>query len=288
MGTFSNTWKHIRRSPYQAFAAISVMTLTFLLGGLFVILTLGSQALLNSFEQKPQIIVFFHDTKKDEDIQSLKTQFEANPKVASVKYVNKEQALEIYREDYKENPLLLEMVSAEMLPASLEISATQIEYLTELAGSLENESDVEEIVFQEDVVNMLVAWTTIIRTLGLILIVFLGMVSLFTVMTVTSMKIALKREEIEILRLVGAAKGYIINPFVLEGVLYGIIGAFIGWLVNTAFLVYATPFLEPTFVGTSLFPIPTLFYVSFFAGLMVVGIILGFVASSLALSRYMR
>lgn len=288
MSTFSNTWKHIRRSPYQAFAAISVMALTFILGGLFVILAIGSQMLLNYFEQKPQIIVFFQDTKKEADIQKLVDKFKQNEKVATVKYVNKEDALTIYKDQFKNDPLLLEMVSADILPASIEVSATKIEYLSELAASLKNEPEVQEIVYQEDVVKLLVSWTTVIRSAGLILVLFLSAVSLFTVMTVTGMKIALKREEIEILRLVGAAKGYITNPFILEGVLYGAVGALVGWVVNVAMLLYAAPFLQTIFIGTPLFPIPLLFYLYFIGGLMLVGIFLGFTASALALSRYMR
>jgi cell division transport system permease protein len=261
------------------------MTLTFLLGGLFVLLSLGSQLLLNYFEQKPQIIVFFQDTKEEAAIEALVDKFKQNEKVASVTYVNKEAALAIYKEQFKNDPLLLEMVSADILPASIEVSATKIENLTELAASLKDEPDVQEIVFQEDVVKLLVSWTTAIRTIGLMLIIFLGLVSLFTVMTVTSMKIALKREEIEILRLVGASKGYIISPFVIEGVLYGVIGATIGWLVNVGILLYASPFLQTIFVGIPLFPISPLFYGYFFVGLITVGISLGFTASSLALSR---
>src|SRR3989344_1701091 len=121
-----NTWKHIRRSPYQAFAAISVMTLTFLVGGLFVLLSIGSSVVLNYFEQKPQITVFFTDEKKETDIVALEDKLKQNKKVAAVKYISKDEALEIYKQQFQKDPLLLEMVSADILPASLEVSAETI------------------------------------------------------------------------------------------------------------------------------------------------------------------
>lgn len=288
MGTLTNTWRHIRRSPYQAFAAISIMMLTFIVGGMFFLLSIGSTFVLSHFEQKPQIIVFFQDTKEEPDIIALKERLEGEERIAAVKYVSKEEALALYNEQFKNDPLLLEMVSADILPASIEVSATRIEYLNELAQSLKNESDVQEIVFPEDVVNLLVVWTTTIRTIGLGLVVFLGVVSLFTVITVISMKIALKKEEIEILSLVGASSGYIRSPFIWEGVFYGSIGAFIGFVMNILVLFAVAPTLATMFSGIPIFPIPMLFYVVFLAGMLIIGGILGMIASSIAIGRYLR
>jgi len=283
-----NTWKHIRRSPYQAFAAISVMTLTFLVGGLFVLLSIGSSVVLNYFEQKPQITVFFTDEKSEAEITTLENTLKNNEKVAAVKYISKDEALEIYKQQFQKDPLLLEMVSADILPASLEVSAEKIEYLRELADSLKAESGIEEVVYQQEVVDLLLAWTNTIRTFGIALVVFLGFVTLFTIITVISMKIALKRKEIEILQLVGASPWYIRGPFILEGALYGMIGALIGWAVNVALLIYSSQFLQTLFVGIPLFPVPNLFYVAFLGTLLSVGMLLGIFASSLALLRYLR
>jgi len=288
MGTFSNTWRHIRRSPYQAFAAISVMTLTFLVSGMFFLLSVGSTIVLKYFEQKPQIIIFFKDTKKEADVNELQDRLKLMDKVASVKFVSKEDALAIYKEQYKNDPLLLEMVSADILPASIEVSATKIEYLPDLANLLKKEADVSDIVFPEDVVNILVSWTTSIRQVGMLLVIFLSLVSLFTVVTVISMKIALKREEIEILQLVGAANWYIRMPFMAEGIIYGLVGSLIGWIVNVLILVYASPLLMPLFVGIPLFPIPLVFYAIFLAMMLALGTFLGILASVLAIDRYLR
>lgn len=288
MVAFSSTWRHIRRSPYQAFAAMSTMTLTFVVGGLFVLLSVASTVLLNYFEQKPEIIVFFKDTKTEADIKTLQGTLGNKPEVAAVKYVSKEEALEIYREQFKNDPLLLEMVSAEILPASLEVSAVKIEYLPDLANMLRNESGVSDIVFPEEVVNLLVSWTNVFRQVGLILVIFLTLVSLFTVVTVVSMKIALRREEIDILQLVGASRWYIRMPFLVEGLIYGAVGASVGALSNIGLLLYVTPFLTSLFVGIPLFPVPVAFYLIFIAGMFAAGILLGVLASTLAINRYLR
>lgn len=288
MDTFSNTWRHIRRSPYQAFAAISIMSLTFIVSGMFFLINFGSSIVLKSFEQKPKIIVFFKDTKNEIDIKALEEKLKLVDKVASVKYVSKDEALVFYKEEFKNDPLLLEMVSADILPASIEVSAIKIEYLPELAEMLKAEPEIQEIVYQEDVVNLLVSWTNTFRTMGLVLILFLGFVSLFTVVTVIGMKIALRKEEIEILQLVGGSHWYIRFPFLVEGIIYGILGALVGWMTNTIILKYAEPFLSAVFFGIPLFPIPSLFFIYFLLGMLSAGWFLGVLASLLAINRYLH
>lgn len=288
MGILGNTWRHIRRSPYQAFAAISIMTLTFLVAGLFFVLSVGSSIVLSYFEQKPQIIVFFKDSKSETDIKALSDTLTKSDRVASVKYVSKDEALSIYKEQFKDDPLLLEMVSADILPASIEVSAAKIEYMSDLARELKKETDVEDIVYQEDVVNLLVSWTTAVRQIGLVLVIFLGLVALFTVVTVVSMKIALRQEEIEILQLVGATGGYVRLPFITEGIFYGFVGAIIAAGVNIGLLTYAAPFLTSLFHGIPLFPIPNLFYLTFVFGMAFSGMLLGMLASIVAVNRYIR
>lgn len=288
MSVAKNTWKHIRRSPYQTFAAVSVMMLTFLVTGIFVILSFGSAIVLKHFEQKPQITVFFNDTKEIADIKALEEKLKMNDKVAAVKYVSKEEALEIYKEQFSKDPLLLEMVSSDILPASLEISAQKIEYLKDLAEILKSESEVEDVVYQQDVVDLLVVWTNMIKTIGLALVIFLSVVTVLTVTTVVSMKIALKRKEIQILQLVGASPWYIRGPFLIEGAFYGIVGAFIGGVITLGVLFYFTPFLDSLFVGIPLFPIPLWFYGAFLGIMLTLGTFLGVIASSLALIRYLH
>lgn len=288
MSINKNTWQHIRRSPYQTFAAVSIMTLTFLVTGLFVLLSLGSSVVLKYFEQKPQLTVFFADTKEEVEIASLEEKLKTNEKVASVKYISKDEALEIYRHQFASDPLLLEMVSSDILPASLEISAVKIEYLKDLAEVLSKEPEVEDIVYQQEVVDILIAWTNMIRTTGIALVIFLAVVTILTVVTVVSMKIALKSKEIQILQLVGGSNWYIRAPFLLEGIFYGVVGSIIGWAINVGILLYTSPFLTTLFTGIPLFPIPLMFYGLFFIGMTVCGAFLGMFASSLALMRYIR
>ena len=112
MNVTKTAWKNIRRSPYQALAAILIMTLTFLAVSFFVFLLAGSSTIINYFESKPQVTAFFKNEAKQADINTLGNQLKATGKVASIKFVSKEEALKIYREQNKNDPLLLDLVTA--------------------------------------------------------------------------------------------------------------------------------------------------------------------------------
>lgn len=288
MKLFKTTWQHIRRSPYQALAAVGIMTLTLFVSSIFFLTAAGSAAILSYFESKPQITAFFTDEKKVEEIANLEEKLKSTGQVAQVKYVSKEEALAIYREQNKGDPLLLEMVTANILPASLEVSAKDAKFLADLAKILKAEPGIEEVVYQKDVVDALVAWTGAIRKIGIILVGFLTIVSLLIILTVIAMKIALRREEIEILKLVGASNWYIRAPFLLEGAFYGTVGAIVSWIISCLLLLYATPYLASFLVGIPILPVSPIFMLALLGGLVLVGAGVGGFGSLLALWRYLK
>ncbi|RPJ04866.1 MAG: ABC transporter permease, partial [Spirochaetaceae bacterium] len=242
MQILHSTWNHMRRSPYQTLAAVVTMFVTMLLAGFFFLASAGSSLTLGYFESKPQITVFFTDTATSADAESLKKTLDGTGKVSSMKYVSKDDALVIYKEQNKNDPLLLEMVTADILPASLEVSAKDPTFLHELEPVIKATAGVEEVVFQKDVVDTLLAWTNAVRWVGGILVGLFAINSILIVMTVIGMKIALKREEIEILNLVGASPWYIRLPFIVEGGIYGLAGAFVSWIIISILLIALQPF----------------------------------------------
>lgn len=166
MGILANTWKHVRRSPYQAFAAILTMFLAFLVTGVFFLASAASVLILQFFESKPQITVFLTEKAGPNESKQLQLTLEQTGKTFTIKYISKEDALAIYKEQNKNDPLLLEMVTSDILPASLEVSATDPKYLTELADVIKSNEFVEEVVYQKDVVDSLLSWTNAIRVIG--------------------------------------------------------------------------------------------------------------------------
>lgn len=283
---FKTAIQHIKRSPFQALAAILIMSLTFFIISVFIVLAAGSESLLRFLETRPQLTAFLKDDLKPQQTELLKSRLEAMADIQRVKFVSKEEALAIYREENKDNPLLLEMVTAKILPASLEISTKNLSSLPAIVQTLREDPAVEEVLFQEDVVSALEKWTTSLRRVGTVLVAFLVLVSVITVLIVVGMKISLRKEEIEILLLLGATQGYIRRPFVIEGIIYGLISALVAWGMSYLVFLYATPFLVDFLAGIPLLPIPVVFMLTVWGALSVLGIIVGGVGSFFAVRRF--
>lgn len=285
---FKTAYYHIRRSPYQAFAAILIMMVTFFAVSVFTFLILGSSKVIDYFESIPRVTAFFKNDTKQEDIDGLRSQLIGTGKVDSIKFVSKEDALAIYKEQHKSDPLLLDLVSADILPASFEISTKKLDDLPEISTSLKNSPIVDTVTFYKDVVPRLLAWTHAIREIGIALIIILSVISVLIMTIIIGLKVAQKREEIEIMRLIGATKIYISGPFLLEGIYYGILGALLGGGAAIGVLFYATPMLMDFMKGIPLFPIPMLFFVELLGGEIILGIFLGVISSWLAVNRYIK
>src|SRR5260221_10661195 len=104
------------------------------------------------------------------------------------------------------------------------------------------------------------------------------MVSVFILMTVIGFKVSQKREEIEIMKLLSATNWYIRWPFIMEGIFYGIIGTLVGWMIASAGLLYATPYLQTFLRGILVLPVSAVFLVELLVGELLIAILLGMFA----------
>lgn len=290
MNSFKTSLRQLRRTPYQTLAAVMVMFLTFFALCLFTLIAAGSIKLLRHFEAAPQVIAFFEKGKDvpSEKISHIRNQMEQTGKMAEFKYVSIHEAEAIYKERNKDDPLLLELVNYKILPPSIEISATDIDSLSLLKQVLEKQEGVEDIAFYEDIVQSLGSWIKNIRIFGLGLICYLLIQSFLVIVTMIGMKILNRKDEIEIMKLIGAQPSFIRNPFIWEGVLYGLMTAFLAWGVTYTLLLYSTPLLVTWLGDVSLLPIPVWFMLVVLAGQLFMGLLVGFFGSLVAVRRFLR
>lgn len=280
--------RNIRRTPFQAAAAVMVMFLTFFSLLTFIQMAAGSQATLRYFESKPQVIAFFKEGTTDQDIQAIENALLQESRITNTKYVSKEDALHIYRDKNKNDPALLELVTANILPASLEVSTQSPEDLAPIADILKDEPVVSEVIVPEDVIATLTSLTWIIRVVGLATVGFLMIFALLVIIMIIGFKIRLKRGEIEIMRLLGASPSFIRNPFILEGIFYGVAGAISAWIVSWGLLWYFTPFLQGYLGEIKLLPPDPLFMLILLVSVVIIALTIGGLGSFGAVKRYLK
>ena len=278
----------MRRSPYQTLAAILLVTVTAIVGFSLSVLLAGSQKILQHYENQPQVIAFFKIDASAEDITSLEQTMRQKPYMRTLNLTTQDAALEIYKREYKDSPLLLELVTAQMLPASIEVSTHQLSQLADATTDLQSSGAVDEVIFQQQVINSFSRITESIRNVGLTSASVLAFLSLLIIMIVISMKVNTSRTSIGIMRLLGASKGFVRFPYMIEGMLYGLIGGIAGWATVYILLLYLGPTIQSYVPEVPLFPVP----VEFFAWQAGIGIaaclLLGGLAGQMASGRMIK
>jgi cell division transport system permease protein len=288
MNPLSSALVTMRRSPYQSLASIVILSFTFFVAYVFSFFLVGSEVVLRFFETRPQVIAFFEIEADPGQINELGKQIKEKDYVSEIKLVSKEEALMIYQEENKDDPLLLELVTAQILPASIEVSGYNIDDLVKIKGDLEKFDNVDEVILQQDIIESLSGWTSSIRMVGLVSVILLGFVSLLIMIVVIGMKVVAKRPAIAIMSLIGATKWFIKSPFVFEGIMYGLVSSLIGWGLSFVGLLYITPWLKE-FLGTiPIFPIAPAFYALQLSIGTLGGILLGAFAGSIAVGRMIK
>ena len=288
MNPLGSAFTNIRRSPFQALTAIIIITQLLFIGYAFSLVAMGAREIFLYFETRPQVIGFFELNTPDTTIQEVNQLMMQKPYVKEVKLVTQDQALDIYRSDNQDDPLLLELITAEMLPASIEVSADDVASLVQVKNDLEAVQAVEEVAFQEDVADQLSNWTNTLRYLGIASMVILGITSFLIITALISMKVASRKRAIKIMRILGASRWYIEAPFFFEGVLYGLTGSLIGWAMMFGALQYLTPWLNDFLGSITLLPVkPEIFAIQLSIGTLS-AMLLGGLAGIVAVRKIMR
>lgn len=299
-----STRKHIVRNQWLSIASVIVISMTFTISTSLIGLVIISSKTISAFETKAQIMIFFQNDTAEEDILAVKATLEKTELAESIEYISKEEALEIYKKDFEDDPALVESVTADALPPSLGIRAKSIENVPKIikaSNQLKDENSyIEEIMYFKDVVDTLRGISKAISIGGSCLIFGLSTISVVLILITIGFNINAHKREIEVMQLIGSTDTYIKTPFLLEGAVYG----FIGSAASTAFLliiwygsIYMLKGNDMFFFISNMFreinmvyliDINMIFILSIFTVESLVGTIIGFISSSIAIWKYLR
>ncbi len=284
-----NTWHHLRRSPFQSLAVIIILFVNFLAASAFAYLSFSFSSLLKYIESVPEITVFFKEGITAQTVQSLRANLETLPGVREIRYISPEEAFQRYQEENKDNPLLLELVTAESLPASLEIAAINPQELEKIAQTISSQKEeIDQLIYQKDAIDALTRWTKIIRLGGIATLSILSLISFIAVFIIIGLKIVNRKEEIGTLRLLGASSWYVKQPYLLEGTFYGFFGSLGGWATTSSLLIHYRDFINKQLSSVSPLPPNPSFYLQILAGCLLAGVLLGVLASFVSARRQLK
>ena len=278
----------IRRSPYQSILAIIILTITFFIAYTFSFISIGSERVLSFFETQPKVIAFFNQDASDDDVKNVENMIKNKSYVTDVKVVGRKEALEIYQESIKDDPLMLELITEDILPISIEVSSDDANNLKQIKTDLENEKTIEEAELQESIIDKVMRWTNSMRIMGLFALVILTLTSFLMIMVTISMKISSKRKSIKIMKFIGADRKFIAKPFILEAIINSLFANIVAFALYFILILYTSPMMSDLLTGIIEFPIPWQLYLYQFLAATILATILGTLASFTAVKRMLK
>lgn len=283
-------WRH----RFMTGATVLTTALMLLMLNIFVVLVTHLNVALEALEHRVNVIAYIREDAPPGEVLALRRTLRNRSDVLEVIYVTKDEALARLREHFADRSELLDMVADNPLPASLEIRARDPENLSAIVSllransvSAREDAVLEEVTLQEDIVERLLSLTTATRIAGVAMTGGLAIVSLFIVVNTIRIAVYSRRQEIEVMKLVGATDWFVRWPFVFEGMLYGLLAALLTLLIVVP--AY-DPVVENFWTLLSFLPVERdpQFATKLALLTMVVGIALGAAGSYISVRRFLE
>lgn len=288
------------RNAFVSVAAIFVMTVALFVIGSTMLIDRVLEVSLAQIQDKVDINVYFLTEAPQPDIDALQTALEALPEVEAVTFTSREDALAQFSERHQKDETImqgLEELGENPLGASLSIRAKDTSQYEGIASFLEAEQasrdqqsqiiDDINYVKNKDAINKLTQIIDAVQRSSYVAMLIL--VGAAIVITFNTIRLAIytSREEISIMRLVGASNMFIRGPFILQGIMYGLIAGVLALLILYPLVLWLGPATQ-SFFQFNIFNYFVADFGRLFGTLVGVGVLLGIVSSALAITRYLR
>ncbi len=290
---FINFW----RNGLVSVATILVMVLALLMAGALIMSQVLLDAVLAEIEQQVDVSVYFKQDAEETEILRIQNLVRELPEIKTAKYVSKEDALAAFREEWKDNALIgsaLDELGYNPLAATLKLQAHSPENYEAIALFLKQGDfeAIDKIDYLEHRVTYetLASVVSTARRVGSAVALLLGFMAFLVAFNTIRLAIYTSREEISIMRLVGASTWYVRGPFLVEGVAHGFFASLIAMLLFWPGTLWfsSKPRLREFFGGVDLFSFYTQNFFLFFFALFMIGVTIGVFSSFVATRRYLK
>lgn len=225
----SNMFSH----GFMSFAAIGITVACLLIMGTFTLVAVNANELLRDLEQENEILAYVDDSYTETQAKALQKKLEAIPNVASATYISKEEAMEAFTAQYPDEALFQDL-DPEILRDRYAIKITNLEQIRKTKAAVEGVTGIAKVNAYEEIAGGFITVRNVATVVCVALIVILFVVSVFIISNTIKLTTFDRREEIAIMRMVGATNGFIRWPFVYEGFLFGFLGAAIAFFLQWA------------------------------------------------------
>lgn len=285
---FQSMW----RNRGMGIASVSSITAVLVILGLVLIMILSINNVVMETKSKfDEIQIFLEEDITEEQLNRIEASAKNNEGVLSVMYQSKDQALKIFKEEWEDEAYLLEGLEADNpLPDSFIVQLKDIKYADSMVDKVKELEGVEEIKYYKDIIDKLILSANYIRGGGLVIIGILIFVSVFIISNTIKITVTARKNEINIMKYVGATNGYIRGPFIIEGVLFGLIGAVLSILiVNYGYGYFFNTVNDRLYVLFTVYLVPPVALIKDISIIFVaIGVGIGALGSLVSLKRFLN
>jgi len=293
---FKTAWQGMKRNNWLSIACILMMTLSLLIFSSILIFNHTTNNLISSLKEKMDISIYFKTDVPEEDILKIRDQLLSHEAIQSIGYVSKDEALKAFKERSQYNPTIqkaLDVLGENPLAASLNIKAKNTKDYNTIIDSIKSSSFNDKLITvdlaeNQKIVSRVDLMVKAIKMLSLLAVIVLAGLSFIIGFNTIRMAIYSLKEEIEIMKLVGASNWFVRGPFLLEGALQGLFASLITTIIFSALILALGTRIENFIpgIGLSVYFWSHFWFIFFLQTAF--GIFLGIISSFWALNHYLK
>lgn len=285
---WAEAFRSLYRNSWLCLAAVGTIIVSLLILGSSLLLVFNANYLAKQVESEVELSVFIVEDTKKQKIKDLGQQIESLDGVKSVEFISRDRALEEFKESFGERKeALVGLEENNTLPNSYRVKAVSTKLVPQIAGQVEELDGVEYARYGQGVVENLMSISNWVRTAGSALVVLLGAAAVFLIATTIRLSVYSRRREIGIMKILGATNWFIRVPFILEGMMLGLLGG----LAAVVIIYYGYQSLLVRMGSTLPFmqlidQQELILYI--LGGLLGAGLLLGIVGSAISVRRFLK
>jgi len=280
------------RNKLMSLASIMIVVATLVVFGFILVTALNLELIINAVKEQPQLEAFCYTVLDDAQIQAVEDRIKNNDKILSYEKVTKEQALKKMEERLGKDAAVLEGYDESIFPVSFIIKLKDTAYSKEVVKELEAINGIEKVSYSQDAIDFISKVSYWIKFICSLMVIVLIVVSVFIISNTIKLTVFARRKEINIMKYIGATDWFIRWPFVVEGVIIGITGAIIAFIISA----YGYNAIESKLtsdivkIGMDMLKLANIrdIWVKLIVSFLAIGSVVGAVGSFFSLRKYLR
>ncbi len=247
---FRQAFKSMWRNRMMGLASIGSVTAVLVILGfiLIVVLNVNNMAMVAK-ETFDQIAVYIMEGVEDDQIEKMGKSFKEIDGVMAVAFQTKEYALERVKEDWGDDAAILEGIRKNPLPNTYIVQLSDVSKADEVTAQLQTFEGVEKVTYYHDAVNSIIKISDFIKKLGIAIVLILLLISIFIISNTIKITVLNRQREIELMQYIGATNGYVRGPFMIEGIILGLLGSLVAILIIMLGYNYSMDYLAGRYVA---------------------------------------